>query len=81
MYVFTPKCDVQFVMFYTSCAKHASAGTLIHASTTNNLLDFYTTKLSSIYGHKPIVTKLLGLNAAISEHSQLVFFSVLWKSC
>jgi len=52
---------------FTDCTKHASAGALIHrsSSTTVNLLDFYKTKVSSIYRLK-LYCRLLGLDKTSS---------------
>ena len=58
MYVFTAKMRSQiFHVSLASCAmaKHASSGALIHRQQTIYWI-FTQTKLSSIYGHKPIVT-------------------------
>ena len=55
MYVSHQSGEVQFVMFFNDCAKHASAGALIHRQQIIHWI-FTQTKLSSIYRHKPIVT-------------------------
>ena len=39
---------------FTDCTKHASAGALTDSWTTDNLLGFTETKLSSIYRYKRI---------------------------
>ena len=57
MYLFTPKCKVQFnLSCFTDCTKHASAGALIHQQF---IIGFSVTqtKLSGIYN-----SHLLGLN-------------------
>ena len=55
MYVFTPKCEVQFVMFYLAVPKRASEGALINRQHTIYWI-FTQTNLSSIYRHKAIDT-------------------------
>ena len=68
MYVFTPKCEVQFAMFYWLYHEHASAGALIHQQQTIYWI-FTQTKLSSIYRHKPIFTYW----ALMKRHALLQF--------
>ena len=48
MYVFTPKCEVQFVMFYWMCKTRIGGRSFIGNRQT---------KLSSIDGYKPVFTQ------------------------
>ena len=69
MYVFTPKCEVQLVMFYKMCKTRIGG---------RSFIDNRQTKLSSIYGYKPIFSLIKPKRCYIQIYPTF-FFCVVEK--
>ena len=72
IYVFTPKYEVYFLIFYWLYKTHASASALIHRHQAIYWI-FTHKKLSSIYRDKPIVTYW----ALMKRHALLTIWAKL----